>query len=279
MDEREQLHQQQAGVQHDRPGVRGLPVRHPGRVLGRQGDLVPVWAWMNLLAHGTEAQIGRDRVRSGPTSGGPARSWRDRPLLPGLRGARPRSTPSSPWPTCRRPCSIPLELEMAARPEVSRLVAAAVGTTWWTTPSATRPRRWSADRGAPPLRTGRGGSTATQRSTVRGQGGQREDPGAQHEVVELPEVEAGAEALRGLACAGGRSRAGRPCRPGPGRGTRCSGRPRTSTSMRGSGVCAAIQSTACWRVQPMACRPVSTTSRLARHESAAKSPMRARSSL
>ena len=88
------------------------------------GVVVPVWAWTNLLAHGSEGLIG-ESVRRPHRSRRPARSWRTaRSFLASevldLTDAQFTLT------DLQGSVLIPLELEMAARSEVSR----------WT------PRRW-----------------------------------------------------------------------------------------------------------------------------------------
>ncbi len=86
--------------------------------------VVPVWAWTNLLAHGSEELIGESVARPyRPRRAG--RSWRiARSHLAHqmLDVTDARCTLSDLQTTVL----IPLELEMAARPEVSR----------W------RPRQW-----------------------------------------------------------------------------------------------------------------------------------------
>ena len=88
------------------------------------GVVVPVWAWTNLLAHGSEGLIGESVLRP-HRSRRAARSWRTaRSFLASevldLTDAQFTLT------DLQASVLIPLELEMAARSEVSR----------WT------PRRW-----------------------------------------------------------------------------------------------------------------------------------------
>ena len=89
-----------------------------------KGVIVPVWAWTNLLAHGSEGLIGESVLRpSRPRRAG--RSWRiARSYLAYqvLDLTDARFTLSD----LQTSILIPLELEMAARSEVSR----------WT------PRQW-----------------------------------------------------------------------------------------------------------------------------------------
>ena len=202
-----------------------------------KGIDVPVWAWMNLLAHGTRAPDRRVRPRR-PNRRRTGRSWR---VARSYLAFEVLDLTDLEFTLADMQSSvlIPLELEMAARPDVAG----------WT------PRQWvdlveDALRSAP-LGPGsltgaarlRGGAPSSARrcGPARAAAGSRPAaPGrgtpagrSAHPVVRRPRR------------AAGRSRAGRPCRPGPGRGTRCTGRSRTSISRRGRGVCAAIQSTAC----------------------------------
>ncbi len=87
-----------------------------------RGVDVPVWAWTNLLAHGSEQLIG-ECVSDAPRPRGSDRSWRiARSYLAYqmLQLVDARCTlPDLQWSVL-----IPLELEMAARPEFSRLTPA-----------------------------------------------------------------------------------------------------------------------------------------------------------
>ncbi len=89
-----------------------------------KGIVVPVWAWTNLLAHGSVSQIGRcvsrpGRLRHTGRNWAIARSYMAYEVLD-LVDAEFTLT------DLQAMVLVPLELEMAARPEVSR----------WT------PRQW-----------------------------------------------------------------------------------------------------------------------------------------
>jgi hypothetical protein len=89
-----------------------------------QGVVVPVWVWTNLLAHGTMEQIGEtvahpSRPRRAVRSWRIARSYLAHQILD-LSGDE-SSLRDLQWSIL-----VPLELEMAARPEVNQ----------WT------PRQW-----------------------------------------------------------------------------------------------------------------------------------------
>ena len=89
-----------------------------------RGLVVPVWAWTNLLAHGSEGLIGESVVRpSRPRR--PGRSWR---IARSYLAYQVLDLTDARFTLADLQTSvlIPLELEMAARSEVSR----------WT------PRQW-----------------------------------------------------------------------------------------------------------------------------------------
>ena len=79
-----------------------------------QVQVVPAWAWLNLLAHGTE-----DQVREAATTFG-ARGW------PGARRCLAGElidivdSGLAPLDLLQRACLVPLELELAARPSAMR---------------------------------------------------------------------------------------------------------------------------------------------------------------
>ena len=103
---------------------------------------------------------------------------------------------------------------------------------------------------------------------------ERQGAAVEHRRVEPPYVEGVALSLLGLVPASARSRAGRPCTtwPGPGEQMYRSTSGRQTPSV--SGEFATMKSIACCRLQPSAWRPVSTTSRQARMESALYMPIR-----
>ena len=83
-----------------------------------RGTVVPVWAWTNLLAHGTEQQIGESvihplRPRRTGRSWRIARSFLAYQVLDALEGGVALDDLQSG-------ILIPLELEMAAHPEVTQ---------------------------------------------------------------------------------------------------------------------------------------------------------------
>jgi hypothetical protein len=83
-----------------------------------RGILVPVWAWINLLAHGSGAQIAHSISRPGRVRR-PGRSWaiaRAYLAYEVLDLVDPEFTLSDMQATVL----VPLELEMAARPEIRR---------------------------------------------------------------------------------------------------------------------------------------------------------------
>ena len=92
--------------------------------LDERGIVVPVWAWTNLLAHGGPEQI-TDCVCS-PNQ--PSRSDRDWSVARALLAFEIFDLMEAGYPLeeLQQDVLIPLELEMASRPEVSR----------WT------PRQW-----------------------------------------------------------------------------------------------------------------------------------------
>jgi hypothetical protein len=89
-----------------------------------RGTAVPVWAWTNLLAHGSESQIHASLYRSSkPRRTG--RSWRiARSYL--AYQVLDLTSPDFTLEELQAAVLLPLELELAARPEVEQ----------WT------PRRW-----------------------------------------------------------------------------------------------------------------------------------------
>ena len=66
-----------------------------------KGVIVPVWAWTNLLAHGSEGIIGESVVRPSRLAGGPELAHRS--LVPRLPGPRRTRTPSSRCRISKRP--------------------------------------------------------------------------------------------------------------------------------------------------------------------------------
>jgi hypothetical protein len=89
-----------------------------------KGVVVPVWAWTNLLAHGSGGRIGESVV--GPSR--PRRAARNWRIARSYLAHRVLHLTDVQFTLSelQRSILIPLELEMAARPEVSR----------WT------PRQW-----------------------------------------------------------------------------------------------------------------------------------------
>jgi hypothetical protein len=89
-----------------------------------RGTAVPVWTWTNLLAHGSESQIHASLYRSSkPRRTG--RSWRiARSYL--AYQVLDLTSPDFTLEELQAAVLLPLELELAARPEVEQ----------WT------PRRW-----------------------------------------------------------------------------------------------------------------------------------------
>ncbi len=85
---------------------------------------VPVWAWTNLLAHGVESQI-RDSVYRPSKQRRTGRSWRIGRSYLAYR-VLDISSGDSTLEDLQSTVLLPLELELAAHPEVER----------WT------PRRW-----------------------------------------------------------------------------------------------------------------------------------------
>jgi hypothetical protein len=89
-----------------------------------QGTWVPVWTWTNLLAHGSESQI-LDSLQRPPRPRRTGRSWRvARTYL--ANQVMELASEECPLEELQSTILCPLELELAARPEVER----------WT------PRRW-----------------------------------------------------------------------------------------------------------------------------------------
>jgi hypothetical protein len=88
------------------------------------GTVVPVWAWTNLLAHGSERQI-HESVRRQPKPRRTGRSWRiARSYL--AYQVLDLACAELTLAELQTTVLLPLELELAAHPEVER----------WT------PRRW-----------------------------------------------------------------------------------------------------------------------------------------
>ena len=88
------------------------------------GIIVPVWAWTNLLAHGSEEMIGESVLRAArPRRAG--RSWRIARSYLAYRVLE-HSDARFTLRDLQASILVPLELEMAALPEVGR----------WT------PRQW-----------------------------------------------------------------------------------------------------------------------------------------
>lgn len=89
-----------------------------------RGTAVPVWTWTNLLAHGSESLI-RDSLHRPPKPRRTGRSWRIARAYLSYQ-VLDLATADSTLEELQSTVLRPLELELAARPEVDR----------WT------PRRW-----------------------------------------------------------------------------------------------------------------------------------------
>ena len=130
-----------------------------------RGVVVPVWAWTNLLAHGSEELIAESVVRpSRPRRA--ARSWRiARSYLAyqmlDLTDAR------CTLADLQRNVLMPLELDMAARPETGRWSPGS-GSRRWTGRSATSIPLWSSSAAARRRLVGGGGTNAVVTTSRRG---------------------------------------------------------------------------------------------------------------
>lgn len=118
MDEREQLHQQQAGCSTIAAECEAFLYGTLAEYWDDKGICVPVWAWLNLLAHGTETQVAETALRSGRHRR-TARSWR---IARSYLAYEVLDLLDAEFTLADMQASvlIPLELEMAARPEVTR---------------------------------------------------------------------------------------------------------------------------------------------------------------
>ena len=129
-----------------------------------KGIKVPVWAWMNRLAHGSALQIGECVIRSDkPRRIG--RSWR---VARSYLAFEVLDLTDLQFTLAELQSSvlIPLELEMAARPDVAGWHRGS-GWTWSRTRCATTSGRWISRAVAPSYEERR----STQRSTVRASAG------------------------------------------------------------------------------------------------------------
>jgi len=83
-----------------------------------KGFVVPVWAWTNLLAHGSQGLIGDCVVRPNPSRRA-VRSWR---VARAHLASEVLNLTAARFTLGQLQASVlvPLELELAARPEVSR---------------------------------------------------------------------------------------------------------------------------------------------------------------
>ncbi|MGA3222020.1 MAG: hypothetical protein ABSE77_23630 [Acidimicrobiales bacterium] len=87
------------------------------RIESRIGT-VPVWAWTNLLAHGTEDELGSESSRASPPWGDPAREWRQaRSYL--ATDVLHRAEVNGSLAEVQRVVLVPLELKLASTPEVA----------------------------------------------------------------------------------------------------------------------------------------------------------------
>lgn len=91
---------------------------HYAERLERQSVVVPVWAWTNLLAHGTEDELRAEMActRCGSVGSGAWRAARAYLATEVLEAAGREST----LPELQRQVLVPLELSLATRSEVQR---------------------------------------------------------------------------------------------------------------------------------------------------------------
>ncbi len=85
----------------------------------QRGQPVPVWAWTNLLAHGTEEDLASERTAPSPHVGGvDGRWWAARSYLAG--SVLDASVRSGGLEALQARVLVPLELELSSRSEVER---------------------------------------------------------------------------------------------------------------------------------------------------------------
>lgn len=85
----------------------------------RQGREVPTWAWLNLLAHGTEDEVRAECWLRGPKHLDQAQRWREaRSYL--AAEVLSLSESHGPLAEIQRRVLVPVEQELASRPRVVR---------------------------------------------------------------------------------------------------------------------------------------------------------------
>lgn len=83
-----------------------------GRLADQIDTEVPVWSWTNLLAHGSEGDLAKE------TTGDSGDDWRRARAYLALSLLKLAST-NGPLKEIQQRVMVPLELELAARPEVA----------------------------------------------------------------------------------------------------------------------------------------------------------------